>query len=214
MNTVTHFFNSSFFIALVTIFVGLVALYIYWRQHHDEKTDGAKLIYSEIVGAENKLKSIKQKFFASEHPLLENIILMPYESWSRYKYLFKSNLDDSEWELIEGFYNHCLSYDAAVRLNDSYFHQNAIPYFDTFTKHYQGIVNEFIKGSPNKIEFTKKEQKNAKHFQDVFLQNSGYIWYQPQKPVNDARAALVAMDSNVSLSSSGQKIKKISKLKS
>jgi len=205
--------NSSLLIAFVTLLVGSIALYIYWKQHYDEKTNGARVIYSEITSAENKLKGVRQKFFAGEHPVLESIILMPYESWSKYKYLLKKDLKDPEWELIENFYNNCIAYDSAVRLNDSYFHNNTLPNFETFSQYYRDMIQEFIKKNPAKEEFSKADKNKAKHFQDVFLKNAVAMWYSPIKPINDARAALVALESTVSLSTAGKKLKKISKLK-
>jgi len=205
--------NSSLLIAFVTLLVGGIALFIYWKQHFDERINGARVIYSEIKSAENKLKGVRQKFFATDRPVLESIILMPYESWSKYKYLIKKDLRSPEWELVENFYNNCIAYDSAVRLNDSYFHNNTLSNFETFSHYYRDMVQDFIKKSPSKQEFLQSDTDKAQHFQDVYLKNAGTMWYSPIKPVNDARAALVALESTVSLSTAGQKLKKISKLK-
>jgi hypothetical protein len=205
--------NSNFFTALATFAVGGFALVIYRRQHRDERTSGAKIIYSEISSAEAKLKTIKEQFFAAEHPVLGSVILMPAASWNKYKYIFKQDLFTAEWELIEKFYVSCESYDDAVRLNQSYFHNNTMPTFETFNHYYLDVVKKFIKAKPSDTLFEESETDELSHFQDVFLKNAGHMWYQPVKPINDARAALVALDSTVSLSSGGQKLKRIAKLK-
>lgn len=207
------FLNSPFLTTLVTGLVGSVALYIYFRQHNDEIMNGATTILGEITSAENDLKSIRKKFFANEQPALENKSVMPHESWGRYKHLFRDKFSSAEWKLIDNFYNSCISYDKAVELDASYFDLNTGPRFRNFADFHTDIVNTFIKDNPTLDEFTPEIIERESHFQKVYLNNATNIWYATRKPVNDARAALVELETAVSLSSAGQKLKKLAKIK-
>jgi hypothetical protein len=198
--------------SFVTLLAAFVALYIYKKQHHDEKQNAAQTIYSEIVSGENKLKGTRERFFAVQYPSLESNKVMLYENWSKYKYLFVRDLTSSEWETIENFYNNCSDYDVAVTLNNSYFHQSTKHIFSSLNQYYYDVIVKFHETKPSKDKLSKASSDNLSNFQARFLQNYDTIDYRPQKPINDARIALVALDSNLSLSSAGQKIKNIARI--
>lgn len=214
-----HFFypllNSTFLQTLVTFGVGFVAFFIYRKQHVDEKRNAAQAIYNEVLSAENKLKGIRERFFAVQYPTLEAVQIMEKENWSRYKYLLANDLERAEWDLIDNFYSSCKAYDEAVTLNESYFHEDTKHIFDSIFKHYTKEVNTFYMSNPKKTELPKKTKDAVAAYVSTYIGNvvASGTQYRPQKPVNDARVALVALDTNISLSSAGQKIKAIAKLK-
>jgi hypothetical protein len=92
---------TGMILSIVTALVGAVALYIYRRQHLDQKRLAAQTIYSEVRTSENNLKGIRERFFATEQPVLESTIVMRHESWSKYKYLFLKDFTEDEWSLVD-----------------------------------------------------------------------------------------------------------------
>lgn len=213
-NFLQPFLNSTFLLSLITSSVGLIALLIYRRQHGDEKRDAAQAIYNEIISAENKLKSIRERFFAVQYPALGGNFIMDNENWSRYKYLFVNDLTRPEWDIIDNFYANCRDYDEAVKLNGSYFHEDTRHIFDSIYEHYGKMIEDFHSKNPKKEIVPNQILDEAKAFASTYLNNLGGPQYRPQKPVDDARIALVALDTSVSLSSAGQKIKDLARLKS
>jgi hypothetical protein len=208
------FLNSTLLLTIVTAGVGSIALVIYRKQHGDEKRDAAQALYSEIVSAENKLKGIRERFFASQAPVLEVSAILEHENWSKYKYLFVKDLTREEWDTVESFYSNCNAYDDAVRLNNSYFHEDTKHIFSALFGYYERKIKEFHSNNPEIKQLPEAETNDISAFLDTYLTNLMPIQYRPQKPVNDARISLVALDTSVSLSSAGQTLRKISKLKS
>lgn len=209
------FVDSTFFQSLVTLLVGGFALFIYKRQHVDAKREAAQAIYNEIKSAENKLKSIREEFFSVQVPKLGAKKLLSSENWSRYKYFFVESLEDEEWIVIEDFYNNCMAYDRAVELSDSYFHENTKHIFIKFYDEYKEYVAKNIKNKKAKNVLSGSEIEQFEKYTELFLRylsdNDGM--YSPNKPVYDARAALIGLDSVITLSSAGQKLKQIAKIK-
>jgi len=203
--------KSNLLLALVTLLAAFVALRIYSKQHRDEKSNAAQSVFSEVASAENKLKEIRERFFAIANPSLESNKVLSAENWTKYKYLFIKDLTPDEWNVVENFYNNCVAYDRAVLENNSYFNHDVKHIFGSLDKYYYEIVKTFHATKPKNDKMPKKLSDDLAQFQTRFLQNHNAIDYRPQKPINDARVALVALDTNVTLSSAGQKIKKIAK---
>lgn len=207
--------NSSFLLAVITLLAAGTALYIYRKQHRDERQEAAKAIYSEIVSAQNRLKGIRERFFAEQFPALESETVLRSENWSRYKYLFVQQLTTDEWNLVDRFYNNCLAYDAAVALNNSYFDEEVKYFFDAFSQNYRSVLDAFHKANPKGTNALPKALRDdLQKYQDRFLNtdNRRPVVYRPQKPINDARVALVALDSDISLSSAGVKLRAMARL--
>jgi hypothetical protein len=214
-NYLYPFLNSPFLLSLVTVFVGSVAFLIYKKQHTDEKKEAAGAIFNEILSAENKLKGIRDRFFAVQYPTLEgSLIFSNTDNWDRYRYLFIQDLTGDEWNIVDNFYSNCRTYDEAVSLNNSYFHENAKHVFNSIHTHYKSVIDSFFKNNPSKTKLPIKQVNQSKSYVSAFLGNiyDAGGTYNPQKPVDDARVALVALDTSISLSSAGQNIKKLAKI--
>lgn len=203
---------SNLFLGIITLSAAFVALLIYIKQHRDEKSNAAQTIYSEIASAENRLGGIRERFFAARVPSLEGNKVLSAENWTRYKYLFVKDLTNEEWNKVESFYNSCIAYDSAVEENNSYFFQDVEHIFTSMNEYYYEKVKGFHNSKPAGDNMPEAMTDDIKSFQSRFLVNHTAIDYRPQKPINDARIALVALDSSVTLSSGGQKLKKIAKL--
>jgi predicted negative regulator of RcsB-dependent stress response len=54
------FWESNFLLVLATVIVGLVALYVYWKQKVDQKKDAASIVLQEIRRASKKLQNAKE----------------------------------------------------------------------------------------------------------------------------------------------------------
>jgi hypothetical protein len=201
-------------LSFVTAAVGAIALYIYFRQHKDEKVLAALTIFSEISSAENALTGIRSRFFATEFPTLEENVIMRHESWSNYKHLFLKDLTRDEWGIIDQFYTNCLNYDAAILINktnirllieENYRHQ-----YD----HYAEVVQEYHYQNPSEEELPADKIDQLLVHQRLFLSDKTKSRYDyiPRQGVAEARTALVGLDTSVTSSTAGQRLRKLAKL--
>jgi|SRR5665213_369059 len=210
------FVKNGLLIALITAVVGSLVLYIYKKQRVDDRQQAAQSIYYEILSAEGKLTGLRERFFAVEKPTVENILLVESENWSRYRHLLhKPVLSDEEWNLVDKFFSNCIAYDSAVKLSQSYFHQVVDQNYRLQYEYFNTIIKEHHEKTPTKPNLTKSEITDLLNFQNTFLAEDtrGKFDYYPYKPIIDARKALVELDTSISLSSAGQKIKKLANIK-
>lgn len=101
MESLTAFFNSSFFVALTTAAVGMFAIGLYSKQKGDKKRDAASLILQEIRFAEQQIRT------GVEHDaqfVLGNRLL-PTNNWNVNIHLFLNDLEETEIDLISRFYS-------------------------------------------------------------------------------------------------------------
>lgn len=205
---------AGLILVLVTLVVGSFALILYRKQFTDEKQRAAQTIYSEISSAENKLKGIRSRFFATEQPALESDTIMPYASWSKYKHLFFTDLNTEQWNLVDEFYNNCSAYDSAVNLNKRNISQIISANYQHQYEYYAKIAEKFHKEHPQATELSDEAIKDVLSYQKVFLDDKAKnaFDYVPRQGVSEARTALVALDTSVSVSEAGIALKKIARL--
>lgn len=110
MEALIHFGNSTFFFAIITFFVGFIAIGLYLRQRQDVKRDAASLILQEIRYAENKLQNFNVSFGFNFHDRI-----MPTSSWHKNINLFVNELDEYEMDIVSGFYTKCEYVDVLIR---------------------------------------------------------------------------------------------------
>jgi len=100
---------------LVTIFVGLFAVLIYWRQRNDTKRDAAKLILQEIRYADQKVRNYRTY---DSYNFTEKIL--PTNSWHKNINLFIRVLTESELDLISKFFSSATYLDEVIKsISDS-----------------------------------------------------------------------------------------------
>jgi hypothetical protein len=208
-----HLLNSTFFLALTTITVGTVALYIYRKQKRDEKKDAATIILTEIKKAAETLPGVKHRFQKSGL-LDEDIFLVHEESWSKYKFLFVNLLSEGEWTAIDDFYKNCNLYDDAVELNNSYFSQDASHIRDGIYKYVYKEISEYYKANSSAESMLEKipedVSKQLINFRELYIKDAlKQAFYRPAKPVNDANLALSNLNHDILLSSVGTKLNEI-----
>ncbi len=212
------FFNSGFFISLVTLGTGIVAFFIYKKQQKDSKKDAANIILLEIQNAERMLEQVGESVRIGSLP---NKYLLPNDSWLRYKYLFVRDLDRDEWDKLTAFYTNCKLYDEAVTYNASLFKKNEEQVRVNMLRIPAQYIKKFIDNTPEGEDSIEKEGRllialgKAKDFQKLYLNragNEGMLLYSPQKPLTDARNAFDSLNPNISQSSIGTKLKELAKV--
>ncbi len=209
------FLDSNFFIGIVTLLVGLVAFRIYKKQKLDAKRDAANVILLEIQSAEQQLQIVNQ----NPDTLSETLLLMKNSSWDKYRYLFVRDFDRNEWDKVSDFYNKCILYD-----------RSALSYSSTWADNVKSaqsevlrVLAEFAKDYTTLSESVKDPEDLSK-LRAEFEQRKGYFisaygvvqntdnyeppyFYNPQRPVLEAKAILNTIETNISITSIGNKLK-------
>jgi hypothetical protein len=113
------FFNSNFFLAIVTLLVGGTAIALYLKQKSDHKRDSAQLIIQEIRYAEHQIKDARVNEY--NYQLADK--LLPTNSWHKNIHLFVNDLKESEIDIISRFYTNAAYLDVVIeKISD---HQNS-----------------------------------------------------------------------------------------
>lgn len=157
----TSFFNSSFFVALVTLLVGIIAIRLYILQQLDQKSDAAKLILQEIRYAEQVFRQATTAGLTT-FPLYQK--MLPTNNWNKNIHLFIHELEETELDLISRLYSTSLYIDHLVsKISDlktqksepNIFQQQLIQPKITFTEQQQPIqINNLnLMHEPNAISF-------------------------------------------------------------
>ncbi len=100
---------------LITIFVGLFAILLYWKARKDNRKDAAKLILQEIRYADQKVRNYRTY---SSYNFTEKIL--PTNSWNKNINLFIRALTESELDLISKFFSSATYLDEVIKsISDS-----------------------------------------------------------------------------------------------
>lgn len=217
--------TRDFLSTAATLIVGSIALYLYGKQKFDEKRNAANIIYLELISASRVLKRAKEdlgkKGIPSEYALAYPS--MPSESWSKNKYLFVRNFEPKEWDSIEDFYKKCQLFDQAVEHNNSLFIKNEQEIRINLAKYLAEYLSknkvDMTKFNPTTFQFndpiTRRKWQSivdgVTNFQSMLINSSTLFIYKPQKPINDANLQLDNLDLDISESSIGNKLIKISR---
>lgn len=92
--------NSNFFLAIVTLLVGGIAISLYLVQKRNRKRDTARTIIQEIRRAENIISDYKK---TGSYHFSKRIIAI--NSWTKNIYLFVGDLDNDEMDKISDLYS-------------------------------------------------------------------------------------------------------------
>lgn len=200
---------------VATLFVGFYALILYNRQKRDTKKDAANIILLEIQYAETVLNTAQRTLEDTVQTLPSDVITMPNENWSKYKYLFVNDFSASEWEAITNFYNRCQLFDEAVRTNSSYFQKNE----EQIRINIQRRTADLTKQYMNRINNAKRVGEKEKLRSELQTKVTEYInlylsinaQYYPQKSTNDAKLSLNMLKLNISLPGALSKLEALAK---
>lgn len=94
------FVNSNFFLALVTLVVGGIAIFLYLVQKINRKRDAARIIVQEIRRAEDIINDYKK---TGSYHFAKKIIAT--NSWARNIHCFVGDLDNDELDKISDLYS-------------------------------------------------------------------------------------------------------------
>ena len=101
-------FNQG--VGLITLVVGLLAIYLYLKQRKDNKRQVASLILQEIRYAEQKIRDHRKfkayKFYDT---------LLPTNNWYVNINLFVKDLKETEIDLISRFYSQAVYVDSLIK---------------------------------------------------------------------------------------------------
>lgn len=211
--------NSSFFIASATLIVGFAAYFLYKKQKRDEKKDAATILLAEIRNATAILPGVKSRF-KKNGALEEGTVLLPGESWGKYKYLFVNDLKSEEWRAVDAFYKNCLTYDEALIEKQSFFAQNTGQIWVSIHKNYHDTLQQHFIDNPsleisqesrgNIVEIPQALSERISAFTDTYIANSTQLaGYDPIKPNTDAERALQEINDNILLSSVSGSLERI-----
>lgn len=202
---------QEYIVAAVTLLVGFVALEVYRRQKRDQRKTAARIILVEIENAERQLSMIKEA--GNPEKLSENTRLMSTASWEKYRHLFGQTFTSREWDTISDFYNRCAQYDKAVEYDSSSIYHD-IEAIRT------GINNALSLGAANIVATNSQlslEEIDAEYrlfkekLVNTYMARDNLFTYAPNKPLIDATTALKELNTSLSLTSVGDKLRRISR---
>lgn len=214
INNLWTFVNSNFVIAVITFAVGYLAYGQYTKQKEDHKSGVANTILLEIQNAERHIALAKRSSGPNHIP--EDIVLMSTNSWEKNKHLFVNDLSRDEWDAVTEFYEKSRIYDDAVAYNKTFFQKNEEQIRVVFQGYNQEIVKELLKLEKENPDFEdnyKQSIEKLERFQDTFLRlPTDLVTYNPKKPINQANKALEDINDKLSLTTIGEKLRKIAKV--
>lgn len=114
--SIMEFFNSNFFVALVTFIVGGFAIVLYLKQKKDYRKDAARLILQEIRYAEQQIRNAR--IMGASYYLASK--LLPTNSWHKNIHLFTQDLKETEIDMISRFYSHASYLDTVIKIISDY----------------------------------------------------------------------------------------------
>lgn len=197
------FVNSNFFLALVTLLVGSVAISLYIFQKRARKRDAANIILMEVRYAESAIDRIKRG--ETIEPLY---VLLPKNNWSKYSYLFVGDLDRDEIDLINDFYNQCEMIDKSLA------QLSLSSQLDQKSNHIHREIVNIARQSSDEYSGKEEAKKNFEDRKNAFLNiigSDGYAFH-PTEPINKIMKNLLSVQ-KITTSSAGNIFKKIAKLK-
>jgi hypothetical protein len=213
------FLNSNFFIALITLIVGLGAYAVYMLQKRDSKREAANIILLEIRAAERKLVEIKKSLRSESLP--NDLRLMPTENWSKFSYLFIRDFDRDEWDSIVNFYNNCHLIDETVKYNNDSFWNDV----EQIRSNKQRLLADYAYHAAQKLKSEEGTPSNkntavlenfdeiSNKVDELYMSKQAKFGYTPQKTLNDAKKYVDDIAPRISQSSIGLKLKKMARIK-
>ena len=211
-----NFFYSNFFVGLVALGVGVAAYSVYRRRRRDAKRDAANVILLEIESAEQQLQAVNQAQAQDPNSLPEAIFLMKNSSWDKHRYHFVRDFDRNEWDKITDFYDKCRRYDEAVTYNNSFFQSNLSSWVSSlhhelakYASAYADTASQATPAQQRTLEqaYLKRRKTLIDVYTNVDPQHT--YFHNPVKPINDAKAVLTTIETSLSLTSVGTKLKRL-----
>jgi hypothetical protein len=209
LDRIFGFLDSNFLQTVVTLAVGLVALYVYQRQRKDTKRAAANSIFLEIQHTEHCLPKIKE---AVRRGTLQNLDfnVLREDSWSKYSHLFSNDFDKEEWEIITDFYTNARLLDESIIQTNRSIEEDIKQIRINKQRILANITKDTIYAAGNTDGEAIVTQYNQKLdvFDKLYMSRQDDFAYTPVKYLNDAKKCLEDLD-KISITSIGTKFKKI-----
>lgn len=199
--------------AAVALVVGSAAFGVYIWQKRDQKKTAARILLVEIENAERQLSIIKKT--GNDDSLSESVRLMPTTSWEKYRHLFGRTFTSREWDTVSDFYNRCSQYDKAVDYDSTSITRD-IEAWRTSVNHALALVISISllndsSGQLTDREFEDQYRELGRRLTEVYMKPSNLFIYKPVKPLKEATDALKELTETLSLTSVGDKLRKVSR---
>jgi len=207
------FLNSVGLQTLIELLVGGLALLVYKWQKKDRVKSVATAVLLEIQQAEKSVailkKNIRRGYLNVDFKILQN------DTWNKYKYLFAKVLDVDEMTAISDFYANAKILDESIEYEKKCFNEDVeqirINRQRVFTDFMRETVEFISKGDTDGGKAISELQNKMNLFDNIYMnQPLQYSRYNPQKILDDAKQSLDNF-SNLSTTTVGQKLKKLSK---
>lgn len=233
---ITKLLNSNYFVGLVTAGAGTVAFLVYFKQKSDTKRDASKTIFAEMKKSEEMIRQLKNMRQYSDSGQL-NLGLDPMKyylgnlSWDKYKYLFIGDFGSYEWEKINLYFSQCVTLNQTIQGIADLLPQN-IEYRTQFTQEFLAKIAYEQANEISELELpdeqetakTKDYQESVAKIAKKYKQKTddfivGYIEgeltpmryiYNPKNNYVPLERELDKIDSEISESSIGKKLKELS----
>jgi len=203
INDIGKFVFIDNFSSVITLLVGLSAYKIYALQKRDSKLNAARIILSEIRGAELRTDKVIEILHGGGQDFPS---VLPVNSWKIHSYLFASDFDQDELSELNHFYSTCDAIDQYVRRDNEYFWITT----QIRTEIAQQMLSKFVEEAYDKKLTEVDDLKVQGLIEKVLMKyvNHGYS-YAPQKTRNELQK-LVSQFRRISTTSVGSKLKHIS----
>jgi len=209
---VGNFLYSNFFVGLVALGVGIAAYRVYAKQKRDAKRDAANIILLEIEDAERQLEKVSsaRPFTGGDE---EDVYLMKAASWDKYKYLFVRDFDRNEWDKITTFYTKCQAYDQAVVFNKASTEKNQQEVRANLQRVLTDHAAQYAKATKvddkdvQAVSDQAYQQLHDAYIERLVGKDSNIFTYVPRQSEADAKRALSNLETSLSLTSVGIKLK-------
>lgn len=207
--TIIQLLNSNILTSFVTLLAGAIAFTVYVRRKNDAKRSFASLILIEIRSAEQGVINIKNRVKKpGGSPIKvtsEDGLLLPVNSWIKYSHLFIRDLDIDEWRVINDLMIRCEAFDEVLtQLKNDLPHQiqQKEGYFQ---KILLDLALENAQGNLSDQDYAKQRELFINKANIESAQFDPLEYFKLDNMIDN-------IDTNISTSSAGTKLKKISGL--
>jgi hypothetical protein len=96
------FFNSNFFVALVTGLTGAIAMILYNKQKRETRERIAISLINDIRNSWEAVELVR--IYLRETGITPEITVLPENNWKKYSYLFTKDLDQDEMDITNKYF--------------------------------------------------------------------------------------------------------------
>lgn len=198
-HAILSFLKSNFFIGFATLLAGAGVYLAYRLQKKDEKRNFARIILMEIRSAENSIDLVKNNVRKGN---FEYVPILPENSWKKYNHLFVKNFDRDELDYINRFYNQCSKCEELLSESSKNFVYQLQQKASYIQEKLVGLAYELL---DDKAYKEKRESFIKCVVSEPYQFSADYFKISVLQQLSEIK--------NVTISTCGEKLKKIAKFK-